>query len=60
MSQLHSCIQDVFNENGVQIMSPHYLADPPQAQVVPPRDWAPDLAAPAPVPPQGGGGASAR
>lgn len=63
MSQLHSCIQDVFNENGVQIMSPHYLADPPQAQVVPPGGWAPDLAPPAPVPPtppQAGGGASAR
>ncbi len=63
MSQLHSCIQDVFNENGVQIMSPHYLADPPQAQVVPPGDWAPDLAPPVPVPPtapQAGGGASAR
>ena len=28
MSQLHSHIQDVFNENGVQIMSPHYMADP--------------------------------
>jgi hypothetical protein len=35
MSQLHGCIQDVFNENGVQIMSPHDLADPPRAQVVP-------------------------
>lgn len=60
MSQLHSAIQDVFNENGVQIMSPHYLADPPQAQVVPPGGWAPDLAPPAPVPPtrpQGAGGA---
>ena len=63
MSQLHSCIPAVFNENGVQIMSPHYLADPPQAQVVPPGGWAPDLAPPAPVPPtppQAGGGASAR
>jgi small-conductance mechanosensitive channel len=63
MSQLHGCIQDVFNENGVQIMSPHYLADPPLAQVVPPGGWAPDLAPPAPVPPtppQAGGGASAR
>jgi small-conductance mechanosensitive channel len=56
MSQLHACIQDVFNENGVQIMSPHYLADPPQAQVVPPGDWAPGLAPAAPVPPQPGGG----
>lgn len=40
MNQLHGHIQDVFNENGVQIMSPHYLADPPQPQVVPPgADW---------------------
>lgn len=56
MSQLHSCIQDVFNENGVQIMSPHYLADPPTAQVVPPGQWAPDLAPTAPVPAQPAGG----
>ncbi|RTL18030.1 MAG: mechanosensitive ion channel [Burkholderiales bacterium] len=39
MSQLHSHIQDVFNENGVQIMSPHYLADPAAAQVVPAGPW---------------------
>jgi len=30
----------VFNENGVQIMSPHYMADPPESQVVPPGPWA--------------------
>jgi hypothetical protein len=34
----------VFNENGVQIMSPHYLADPPEPQVVPNAHWAPPLA----------------
>ncbi len=28
MNQLHANIQDVFNENGVQIMSPHYMARP--------------------------------
>jgi small-conductance mechanosensitive channel len=39
MSELHARIQDVFNEYGVQIMSPHYLADPPQAQVVPKDQW---------------------
>lgn len=44
MNQLHGHIQDVFNENGVQIMSPHYRADPPAAQVVPPGQWAPPLA----------------
>lgn len=41
MSALHANVLDVFNENGVQIMSPHYRSDPPQAQVVPPGDvWA--------------------
>lgn len=39
MSQLHGHIQDVFNENGVQIMSPHYLADPAEPQVVPAGPW---------------------
>lgn len=32
---LHANIQDVFNEHGVQIMSPHYLGDPAGAKVVP-------------------------
>lgn len=39
LSVLHANIQDVFNEYGVQIMSPHYLGDPAQAKVVPPADW---------------------
>jgi small-conductance mechanosensitive channel len=39
VSQLHASIQDVFNENGVQIMSPHYLGDPADAKVVPPGRW---------------------
>ncbi|MBX3607348.1 MAG: mechanosensitive ion channel [Piscinibacter sp.] len=39
MNHLHGHIQDVFNEHGVQIMSPHYLADPPQPQVVAREDW---------------------
>jgi len=39
MSALHANIQDVFNEYGVQIMSPHYLSDPPEPQVVPPARW---------------------
>jgi small-conductance mechanosensitive channel len=39
MSQLHGHVQDVFNENGVQIMSPHYRADPPEPQVVAPGPW---------------------
>jgi small-conductance mechanosensitive channel len=41
MSALHANVLDVFNENSVQIMSPHYRSDPPQAQVVAPSDaWA--------------------
>ena len=38
-SDLHRNIQDVFNEFGVQIMSPHYLGDPPRAKVVPREQW---------------------
>lgn len=47
MSLLHANIQDVFNEYGVQIMSPHYMTDPVAAKVVPMPQW---YAAPA-VPP---------
>lgn len=39
IDRLHGNIQDVFNEHGVQIMSPHYLADPPTPKVVPPERW---------------------
>jgi small-conductance mechanosensitive channel len=39
LSQLHANIQDVFNEHGVQIMSPHYMTDPAQAQVVTREQW---------------------
>jgi small-conductance mechanosensitive channel len=36
---LHRSIQDVFNEHGVQIMTPSYVADPPDAKVVPKDRW---------------------
>ena len=39
LSALHANIQDVFNENGVQIMSPHYRSDPAAPQVVPAGPW---------------------
>ena len=39
LSALLGNIQDVFNENGEQIMSPHYVADPPQKQVIPKSKW---------------------
>jgi small-conductance mechanosensitive channel len=41
LSQLHANIQDVFNEYGVQIMSPHYMADPAEAKLVPPENRSP-------------------
>ena len=39
LAALHANIQDVFNEYGVQIMSPHYLGDPATAKVVKREDW---------------------
>jgi small-conductance mechanosensitive channel len=45
---LHHNVLDVFNEHGVQIMTPAYEGDPPEPKVVPPKDW---YAAPA-APPQ--------
>jgi small-conductance mechanosensitive channel len=39
LSALHGHIQDVFNEHGVQIMSPHYISDPSAPKTVPPEGW---------------------
>jgi len=39
LSALHANIQDVFNEYGVQIMSPQYFADPAAPKVVPRERW---------------------
>jgi small-conductance mechanosensitive channel len=36
LNALHANIVDVFNEHGVQIMSPHYLGDPSEPKLVPP------------------------
>jgi len=47
LSALHANIQDVFNEYGVQIMSPHYLGDPAEPKFVPKTAW---FAAPAKAP----------
>jgi len=44
LSRLHANIQDVFNENNVQIMSPNYEADPEVPQVVPKEKWNTPLA----------------
>jgi small-conductance mechanosensitive channel len=39
LNDLNANVQDVFNEYGVQIMSPHYLGDPAHPQVVPKERW---------------------
>jgi small-conductance mechanosensitive channel len=44
LNMLHGQIQDLFNEYGVQIMSPNYLVDPKAPKLVPKKDW---FAAPA-------------
>lgn len=38
---LHSNALDVFNEHGVQIMSPHYLGDPADPKIVSQGNWYP-------------------
>ena len=39
LDRLHAYIQDVFNEHGVQIMSPHYNADPSGPKIVAKENW---------------------
>lgn len=39
ISQLNGAIQDLFNEAELQIMSPHYIADPEQPKIIPPDQW---------------------
>jgi small-conductance mechanosensitive channel len=39
LDKLHRNIQDVFNEYGVQILSPHYKADPAEKVWVPKDKW---------------------
>jgi len=57
-TQLHRNILDVFNEYGVQIMTPAYEGDPDQPKVVPKEQWWTAPARPLPAPPgqpEGGG-----
>jgi small-conductance mechanosensitive channel len=50
LHHLHGHIQDIFNEHGVQIMSPHYMMDPAQPHVVPKEKWfTPPAQPPAPA-----------
>lgn len=51
LSSLHANILDVFNEHGVQIMSPHYVTDPHDVKVVPPAKWYEPPAKPPDAPP---------
>ena len=44
---LHVNILDVFNEFGVQIMTPNYETDPEIPKLVPPDQWFPAPAKPA-------------
>jgi small-conductance mechanosensitive channel len=44
LNELHANIQDLFNEYGVQIMSPNYVLDPAAPKLVPREQW---FAAPA-------------
>jgi small-conductance mechanosensitive channel len=46
LSELHGHIQDVFNEYGVQIMSPNFVSQPDQKVWVPEQDWYAAPAAP--------------
>jgi small-conductance mechanosensitive channel len=39
LDRLHARILDAFNEQGVQIMSPHYTGDPSSPKVVPRSRW---------------------
>jgi len=45
-TSMHRNILDVFNEYGVQIMTPAYEGDPEQPKVVSPKDWFTAPAAP--------------
>ena len=39
LSELHTNIQDAFNEHGVQILSPHFMSQPERSVVVPRERW---------------------
>jgi len=52
LTELHSHILDIFNEFGVQIMSPHFEEQPHQNVVVAPGGWYPAPAVPPAGPPR--------
>ncbi len=49
LSDLHSQIQDAFNEFGVQIMSPHFMMQPEGNVVIPPSKWYASPSGPGPA-----------
>ena len=51
-SALHRNIQDVFNEHGIQIMTPSYVGDPAAPKLVPKGQWYAPPAVP-PASPEG-------
>ncbi len=51
-AELHRQILDVFNEYGIQIMTPAYRNDPRQPKIVPRDQWFAAPAAPAPGSPE--------
>ena len=52
-TELRHNVLDVFNEHGVQIMTPEYETDPAEPKIVPPAHWYDCPAAPpSPVPPE--------
>jgi len=55
LSALNANIQDAFNEHGVQIMSPHYVLDPPAPVTVPKERWLEPPAAKPQAPGTGSG-----
>jgi small-conductance mechanosensitive channel len=58
LDEMHAHIQDVFNEFGVQIMSPNYEADPADKKYVPREQWFQAPAQPPAAPKDGAQGAA--
>jgi small-conductance mechanosensitive channel len=52
LTELHGHVLDVFNEHGVQIMSPNYESDPAGLKLVPRERWYAAPATPGPAAPQ--------
>jgi small-conductance mechanosensitive channel len=57
LDALYAQIQDVFNEYGVQIMSPNYVLDPQAPKLVARKDWFAAPACPEPRPEEAAVGA---